>query len=462
MESDKSSFRHPLTLSILSSEFGTVRSPYSTRERTLNDLLADVCGRFSKKVTDPLYRTSAFILVTRLLNVVAGFFFWLVAARLYSTNAVGLATALISSVGIVVLFSRLGFDISLIRFIGEEKNRESVFNTCLAVTTLASFAVGLVIFALVPLLSTELSFVRSSEYFVLFLFFAIASSIVSITGTAFIAMRKARYYMLQSLVLASRIPLLLPLAFAGTYGIFGSVGLAFLLSSLFAFLVISGYVRLTFRMNAGFVRNTFRFSARNYVSGILFDIPALIMPLMVLNTLGDIEAGKYYIAFAIGGIVLTIPDAMSTSLLVEGSHGENLRVNFRKAALAIYALLLPSVVAFYLLGRGFLGLFGEPYLQSLDLLKLLVLSSLFAAVYSLYVPIKIIRYQMGKVIGVNAARFLLIVGLSYVLLKPYGIAGIGYAWLLTYALLSVGILFSLRRETWSDVEPSSIRIDDLR
>ena len=67
-------------------------------------------------LADPLYKNSFFLVLSRVINVACGFFFWMIAARLYSVEDVGLATALISSLGLVILFSRFGFDFSLIRF----------------------------------------------------------------------------------------------------------------------------------------------------------------------------------------------------------------------------------------------------------------------------------------------------------------------------------------------------------
>jgi O-antigen/teichoic acid export membrane protein len=51
---------------------------------------------------------------------------------------------------------------------------------------------------------------------------------------------------------------------------------------------------------------------------------------MVLNMLGEAEAAKYYIAMAIGNLVLIIPSSLGTSLFVEASHGQGLRAWLNK------------------------------------------------------------------------------------------------------------------------------------
>jgi len=48
-------------------------------------------------LSDPLYRNSLFMAFTSVFNAGCGFFFWMIAARLYTVEQVGLATALISA-----------------------------------------------------------------------------------------------------------------------------------------------------------------------------------------------------------------------------------------------------------------------------------------------------------------------------------------------------------------------------
>ena len=86
---------------------------------------------------DHLYRNSIFLVMSRILNASVGILFWVIAAKLYSVTEVGMATVLISSLGLVMLFSRFGFDLSIIRYI-EIADKNKVFNTSLIITTVAS------------------------------------------------------------------------------------------------------------------------------------------------------------------------------------------------------------------------------------------------------------------------------------------------------------------------------------
>jgi O-antigen/teichoic acid export membrane protein len=80
---------------------------------------------------------------TSIFNAGCGFFFWMIAARLYTVEQVGVATALISALGLVVLFSRLGFDYSIIRFFSSE-DQGSIIGTSLVMTTGACLLTGVI------------------------------------------------------------------------------------------------------------------------------------------------------------------------------------------------------------------------------------------------------------------------------------------------------------------------------
>ncbi|MEM1579013.1 MAG: hypothetical protein QXR77_04970 [Archaeoglobaceae archaeon] len=81
-----------------------------------------------RQIKDPLFKNSIFIILSSAESAFFGFFFWFLAAKLYSAEAIGLATAMISSLGLLNSISRLGFDQSIIRFL-PEMDRNRVFWT---------------------------------------------------------------------------------------------------------------------------------------------------------------------------------------------------------------------------------------------------------------------------------------------------------------------------------------------
>lgn len=397
---------------------------------------------------DPLYRSSFFMAFSGILNAGFGFFFWMIAARLYTVEQVGLATAMISSLGLVLLFSRLGFDSSIIRFLPSE-DREKVIGTSLIVTTVACVISGSIYILLAELLAPSMIFLKDPRYALTFLLIGAMNSVAGITGNVFVADRKGNLYFLQNLLTAVRIPFLLPFAFLGVLGIFGSVGMGFMVASSFGLLTLYGSdVPIRLMVNLDFIRRSFRFSSRNYISSTLSVAPTLIIPIMVLDMLGEAEVAKYYIAFALGNLVLIIPGSFGTSLFVEGSHGEGLKKSVIRAGGASLMLLVPAVLVLFLFGDRLLVLLKGEYVQAFDLLRIITLSSIPMTVYYLFMSIQNVRMKVGSIVKLNALRCALLLGMSYVLIIRYGILGAGYAWLVTYLGLGLIIVWVARKEMW--------------
>lgn len=398
-----------------------------------------------KYLQDPFYNNTLYLTLGRFADIGFGFLFWACAARLYSVADVGIATALISSIGLVVAFSRLGFDTAIIRFM-PAYDHSRVFNTCLWLTTGAAVVIGIIYLAVIDLISPEIAFIK--DYALLFLLFVVANAITLTTGNAFLSLRKANIKFVQNLIQGIRVPLLIPFAFIGSLGILYSFGFAYIAAAFFAMVIIGNYVSLSLQIDRQYISKTFRFSYLNYLANLLFNIPSSIMPLIIVNLLSPEDAALYYIAFAIGNIALIIPDAMSTSFFVEGSHGINLRKGVVRNLAATYAILIPVVLFIVFFGDALLNLFGKDYGAAFDLLKVVAVSSLFVTIYNLFIPLQNIRLRTGGIVSLSIIRFVLLIGLSYIFLTWFGVVGAGYAWALTYMILDVGIVGFVKKEGW--------------
>lgn len=394
-----------------------------------------------KKIKDePLYRNSLFISSSNLFNALVGFLFCLIATNLYSLEDVGMATALISSQGLIILFSRLGFDVSIIRFFPlNEKSK--IINTSLAITSFFAVIVGIIYICFIDSLAPNLQFLKSPIYASSFLIFSVMASLAGMTGNAFVASRRSDHLFLQNLLLAIRIPLLFPLRVLGSYGIFCSTGLAYLLSSILAMLFLRKAFNVSgLNVDVDYAKKSFKFSSINYFSSILFSIPTILLPIIILNLMGELEAGKYFVAFTIANIILIIPTAISTSLFVEGSYNSNLKKNLFRACLINFLILIPTILFIFIFGESIIRLFNINLLDSLILIKLLALSSIFVSIYSLFIPIQNIRLKIGNILIFNLIRCILLIILDYYFIIKYGIIGAGYGWFITYILLFILIL----------------------
>ena len=62
-------------------------------------------NELTQHLNDPLYKNAYFLMLSSVTSAGAGFFFWLIVARFYSTEEVGLASAIIAAMGLISMFS---------------------------------------------------------------------------------------------------------------------------------------------------------------------------------------------------------------------------------------------------------------------------------------------------------------------------------------------------------------------
>ncbi|MCS7130856.1 MAG: hypothetical protein NZ872_05505 [Archaeoglobaceae archaeon] len=410
--------------------------------------MRSIISRFKnpkEQIKDPLFKNSIFIMLSSGESAIFGFFFWFLAAKLYTAEAIGIATAMISSLGLINSFSRLGFDQSLIRFLPEmEKSR--VFWTSALVTAISAVFLGFFFVLFVDLFSPSLIILR--DLLPVYILFLLLYSFSLTNSSFFIAVRKAELDFIQKMLLGSRILFLIPLIFFGAFGIFFSVGLAYLIAVSFSFSLLILKFKLKFGIDKNYLKNSLEFSAGNYIASVLFSLPPMLMPIIVLNILGAEQNAIYYIAYTIGAFVFIIPISFGTSLFVEGSYGEAMRFNTIRSILGIYAFLIPSVLGIIFIGEFLLAFLGKHYEAGLYALRLFAVSSLFAPLFNIYNTIKRVQKDPKGLIAINLLLSTLLISLSYYLILLYGINGVGYAWLLSYGFCSFLIILIAKKNRW--------------
>lgn len=399
--------------------------------------MSHILAKLPNIFKDNLYRNSLFMILSRLLNAAAGFLFWVIAAKFYSISEVGTATALISSLGLIMLFSKFGFDVSLIRYI-EIADKNKVFNTSLIITTIAATVISFIYILIVNIFKLSPSLNWSNG--MIFIQIGILNSITLITGNMFLALRKGQYFFIQTVLISLRIFLLFPLAQFESLGIFLALGTCYVLSSIFSLWVLHKEVKLSFlQVDRPFVNESFKFSIGSFISNILLEAPVLILPILVMFLLGQEETAQYYIAMTIGNLALIVPYALSVSLFVEGSHGQPLKQNIFKACLTAYLFLIPIIVIIGLWGKNILALISQEYVEAYHLLFLVIVASFFAVIYMIFLSVQNIKMRVERNIKFNLLRFVLLLGASYYLIPKYNINGVGYAWLFTHVILTLVI-----------------------
>lgn len=402
---------------------------------------------------DPLFRNSFFISLSRFSEIGFGFVFWLVAARFYTIGEVGEATAIISSLGLVVMLSRFGFDASQIRFM-QDYDREIIFNTCLWITAIGAVVIGGLYFAFIRYFTPASTFLHGN--FFLFIAVAFLISITMTISNAFMSFGKAEYRFVQNLMLGIRIPVMIFLVSLGSIGLFLSYGIAYLITVIFAVWLILKFVPIKFEIDKDFTRETSRFAVLGYFSTLFMTAPVFLMPLLILSISNAENAALYYIAFAFGSLVLVIPDAIGMSFFVEGSQGAPVKKGIIRAFSITLLILIPAVILLWFFGGNILQWLGKDYSGALDLLRIFILSGFFVSVYQIFLYLEVIRMEVVVGFIFNMIRAIVLIPLSYIFLIMFGINGVAWAWMLTHAGLCVVILWYMRRHIFTEMKDRSL------
>jgi len=382
----------------------------------------------------PLFTNAFYLWASAAGAAVAGFAFWALVARFYNADEVGLGAATLSTLTLLGMFSHLGLGLGLIRFLPESGARgprlaNAVFTTSAvgAVVLSIGFLVG------VPLWAPRLDFLLEHPlYAVAFVSFVVASTLYVVQTHTFIAIRKAKYVLIQAVfVHLSRLALpALMAAFFGAFGIVASGGIAAALGAVIGFALLArglpGY-RPTGVVDPASVFKLFPFSVANYVADSLLLTPGLILPLVVLGLLGSTEAAYFYMAWFLGFLLTSASMYLALSLFAEGSHDPAaLRVLSRNAVAGGLAVATVGAAFLLLLGDKLLLAFGPDYAtEGATLLRLVALAALPAAVVNVYLGALRVTKRVGELVAIASVVAVTTVALSCALLPVMGLAGAG-------------------------------------
>lgn len=399
-----------------------------------------------KTLKKNLFKNSFYIISGTYLNAAFGFFFWILAASLYSKEDFGISVAILSAMTLMSIFPLLGLDQSLIRFFPEGHEKEKLMTSITVVVT-STIIITTIFILNINLFSPNISIIQNIA--IPFIAIVIFSAIFTLFSSALISRRNGKGYFIQYLLTGSRIILLAPFVVFGSFGILYSVGLGYLISLILPFLV---FIKLGFigkpTINTNYLKKSLGFSGTNYIITLATLTPYQLLPIIVLNVLGASNVANYYMAFTISSLLFLIPSAFSISLFVEGSQGESLKKNVLYSIIGIFVLLTPLIIILYFFGGLILGFIGKGYVEALDLLRIMIFSSYFMSIYQIFLSIKKVQKDVKSLLLISTLNFLFLIILSYIFMVNFGLNGIGYAYLLSYCLSSVMVIFLIKKENW--------------
>jgi len=120
---------------------------------------------YNHLASDSLYRNSIYLMLSMGVMSFFGFFFWIINARLFTPDQVGIGTTLISLMTLISSFSLLGLGNSLIKYLPMSARKNEKINTSLILVGLASIIASIIYLIFLKTFSPKLLFVRESVVF---------------------------------------------------------------------------------------------------------------------------------------------------------------------------------------------------------------------------------------------------------------------------------------------------------
>ena len=403
-------------------------------------------------LNDSLYRNSIYLMLSTAVMSLLGFFFWILNARLYSDEQVGIGTALISVLALITSFSTLGLGNGLIRFLPTSERKNKKINTSLTIVILTSILISVIYLIFIETFSPKLLFVRENIiYSLIFILSAVFFSMNSISDSVFIAYRLSKFVLIRSTI-SSIAKLIFPILLValGVYGIFMSMGIgitiSFLLGLVFLILRTNYFPKPIVDINI--VKKMIKFSLGTYTAGLIGTLPVTVLPILIINLLGAKFSAYFYMDMMIANLLYVIPAATSQSLFAEGSYDEKeLKVHLIKAIKIISIIIIPAIIVISLFGNYILLAFGKKYSsEGFVLLKFLSISGIFVSINTIGSIILSIKHKIKLLILLNLINTIIIFIISIILIKMnFGIVGIGIAWTVGQFITTIIYLLLIKR-----------------
>ncbi len=414
---------------------------------------------------------SAALVVGAAVQAVTGAVFWLVAARIDTTDDVGRATALFTSILFIAYLAGLGLQVSLARYApGRDHDSHATFSWAVAATCASATVVGAGYLVVVDTEATRaLTDWHAVAGPVLFVAAAVGAALTLIVDVRWMTVRRWVLVLGRIVVVGLlRFPLLLvPDGDVETVHLFAVAALPLLLTGVGGVLLMPRVTgdRHRLRPLPATRHAAVRYSAVNYVSTLAYQAPQFVLPVIVLLEVDPDTNASFYVAWGITSIAFYVPMAIGQALLAEGGKdGASLRNQVRFTLVGTTTLMAAAAIVAWA-GRDIVTVvYGDDYGEAARVLPALVAAGVPWAVSSVFLTEARVLHRHVATVAITGALTVAILAPALVLVPDDGLDGATRAFLLgnlVAAAVAVGSHLVLRRrhrQVLTDVDPVT---DDL-
>jgi O-antigen/teichoic acid export membrane protein len=411
----------------------------------------------TRQVSNPLSRGGLALVVNTALTGVLGFVYWIVAAHLFSPNAVGVAGALVAATTLFSGIGQLNLSGMLMRFLPGlgGKSRRLVLTTYVFAASVSALlaAISLGVIRTIAASASPLH-LDSAESAALVLAVA-AMAIFTIQDSALIGLRRAFWVPAENGAFGlAKIITLFILAPVGTaFALYGAwmIPLALTIPIITAmlfykFLPLASRPGRASHLGPEVRSNIIRFAIGDAAGGLFTQAWMYLLPVIITLSLGGSVNALFYISFLFSSTIDQVAINYASSLTVEGarSPGDTATL-IRQALRHILAIIVPLVAVIALMSPFLLRAFGESYVRAVPLLIILLATCFPKAISTVYYSY--CRIQRTTYKSALLQAYVCVASLSAVVLfsHPFGLTGIGFSIMAVQFSAALVAWWALRR-----------------
>ncbi len=418
----------------------------------------------------PLYRNGYALVASSLITSGLGVGYWIVAARLYPATAVGVSSALISSMFLLTNIGHLNLVSVLNRFLPRAGRDSETFVVRAYLLALGATALASLVFvAGLNLWAPGLGILRDQPAVaVWFVISTMVWVVFTLQDSVLAGIRQAVWVPLENLIFAvAKIGLLIALvAAAPTLGVFWSWSLpSVMLVIPVTLLLFRRWIPLHVHRTKEHEQRmgTWRlaqYASADYIAYLALSGTIGIMPLIVLGQLGAAQNAYYWVSWSIAYTLYLVSHSMGMALLTEGAlDPAELRTHWRRTVIESARLVVPGAIVMALAAPLILGVMGGSYSdEAVTLLRLLALSAIPFIFVEAYADAQRVARRMRVVVLTFVSLSVLVFAIALPLMHLWGIVGIGVAWLAAQSVVAVAVSIpQLSRLRWGAWRPGFAR-----
>jgi O-antigen/teichoic acid export membrane protein len=424
-------------------------------------------------VRTPLYLNAYAMIASNLLNSGLGLVYWGLAARLYTVEALGISSAVISSMTFVIGISQLNMRASLVRLVpGAGARAGRLVGLAYVLSLVAAVVVAAVVFGVMALSADSPVSLAGLATPVGILFLIIGSmtwTIFALQDGAVAGLRRSLWLPLENGTygVAKIVLLFLLVGAAPAMGILVSWILP-MLAVVVVVTVVLAFKWLPAHMAASQGRSIgmgtlplIRFVAADYVGSLFTLAVTALLPVLIVAIAGPRQGAFFYIVWTISNSINLLPLNITASMTVEAIHSQvDVASEVRRSAIHLARLLLPVVAIVFVFADKILLIFGADYAAGgTDALRLAALGAIPYAARILYLAVARIGGRGRQIMVIQAAASILTVVLALAFVGALGVTGVALGWLLGEACVAVFVvtigLWPLLRPPRPSVQPAA-------